>query len=203
LDFYRLRIMPKKLIILKTLILNTQALPPFAKIFLNVYCPTTKIFIKKPDAQIEIKAPMLLVHELLTDIDAKMDYVPDIKNVSGVSKINRVNSFHTCVFDDLEIHFVTLSNENKSRELNYTEEANLSIGVEFISDYKIKESSSGTNLEVRMFPKPKVISNKSIIKKMFDGFKERIILMRIKSITKKNLVIFKNYCERIAIERRK
>ena len=146
---------------------------------------------------------MLLVHELLTDIDAKMDYVPDIKNVSGVSKINRVNSFHTCVFDDLEIHFVTLSNENKSRELNYTEEANLSIGVEFISDYKIKESSSGTNLEVRMFPKPKVISNKSIIKKMFDGFKERIILMRIKSITKKNLVIFKNYCERIAIERRK
>jgi hypothetical protein len=160
-----------------------------------------KFYKEKPDAQIEIKAPLLLVHELLTDIDAKMDYVPDIKNVSGTSNINRVNSSHTCVFDDLEIHFVTLSNENKGKELSYTEEADLSIGVEYISDYRMKESRSGINLEVRMFPKPKVISNKSKLKKMFDGFKERMILMRIKGITKKNLVIFKNYCERIAIER--
>jgi hypothetical protein len=52
-----------------------------------------------------------------------------------------------------------------------------------------------------MFPKPKVISNKSRFENMFDGFKEKMILMRIKGITKKNLVIFKDYCERIAIER--
>jgi hypothetical protein len=161
-----------------------------------------KFYKEKPDAQIEIKAPLLLVHELLTDIDAKMDYVPDIKKVSGQSKINRVNSSHTCVFDDLEIHFVTLLNENRGKEINYTEEASLSIGTDYITDYRIKESGLGTSLEVRIFPKRKVISDKSTLKKTSDRFKEKMILMRIKSITKKNIVIFKNYCERIAPERK-
>jgi hypothetical protein len=160
-----------------------------------------KFYKEKPDAQIEIKAPMILVHELLTDIDAKMDYVPDLKKVSGASKINRVNSSHTCVFDDLEIHFVTLSNENKQKEVSYTEEADLSIGFGFISDYRMKESLVYTNLEVRIFPKRKTTNKKSIFQETFDNLKEKIMLIRIKSITRKNLAIFKDYCERIAIER--
>jgi len=161
-----------------------------------------KFYKEKPDAQIEIKAPLLLVHELLTDIDAKMDYVPDIKKVSGQSKINRVNSSHTCVFDDLEIHFVTLSSENKGKELSYIEEANLSIGIEFISDYRMKESLLGTGLEVRIFPKHKLIKDNSIFKRLYNGFKEKMMLIRIKGITSKNLVIFKNYCEQVAAERK-
>jgi len=159
-----------------------------------------KYYKEKPDVQIEIKAPLLLVHELLTDFDAKINYVPDIKNLSGKSEINRVNSSHTCVFDDLEIHFVTLSNENKGKELSYTEEVNLSIGIEYVSDYRMKESRLGTSLEARIFPKHKLINYNSVYKRMYSGFKEKMILMRVKGITTKNLVIFKNYCERIATE---
>ena len=61
-----------------------------------------KYYKDRPDAQIEIKAPILLVHELLTDMDAKMDYVPNLRDISGAAPINRVNTSHTCVFDDLE-----------------------------------------------------------------------------------------------------
>ena len=161
-----------------------------------------KFYKEKPDAEIEINAPLLLVHELLTDIDAKMDYVPEIKKVSGHSKINRVNSSHTCVFEDLEIHFVTLSSENKEKELSYIEEANLNIGIEYISDYRMKESRLGTSLEVRIFPKRNLFGHNTIFKKIYDGFKEKMMLIRIKGITAKNLVIFKNYCERIARDRK-
>ncbi|MBT8393046.1 MAG: DUF2652 domain-containing protein [Ignavibacteriaceae bacterium] len=160
-----------------------------------------KFYKEKPDTQVNIKASMLLVHELLTDIDAKMNYVPNLRNVSEASPINRVNSSHTCVFDDLEIHFVTLSNENKQNEINYTEEANLSLGAEYISDYRMKESQSGTNLDVRIFPKQKVKTDKSFAKKIVDDLKEKLVLIRVKNVTKKNIVLFKNYCERIAIER--
>jgi hypothetical protein len=141
------------------------------------------------------------VHELLTDIDAKLEYVPNLKNVSGTSPINRVNSSHTCVFDDLEIHFVTLANENRKTEISYTEEANLSLGAEYISDYRLKEFPQGTNLEVRIFPKQKVKTQISFLKGLIDDVKKKFILMRIKSITKKNIVVFKDYCERISIER--
>ncbi|MDX1702452.1 MAG: DUF2652 domain-containing protein, partial [Melioribacteraceae bacterium] len=41
-----------------------------------------KYYKEKADTQVEIKAPLMLVHELLTDIDAKLDFVPDIRNVS-------------------------------------------------------------------------------------------------------------------------
>ena len=119
----------------------------------------------------------------------------------AAAPINRVNTSHTCVFDDLEIHFVTLSNEKKQKEISYKEEANLSIGAEYISDYSMIESGLGTNLEVRIFPKQKVKTNKSIINKVVDDLKEKFMIMKIKSITKKNIVIFKEYCERIAIER--
>lgn len=161
-----------------------------------------KFYKEKPDAQVEIEAPMMLVHELLTDIDAKLEYVPGIKKVTGSSKINRVNTSHTCVFDDLEIHFVTLSNENRRKEISYTEEADLSIGPGFISDYRMKETHLGTNLEVRIFPKRKTINYKSALKEIINDFKEKIVLMRIKKVNKKNMVIFRDYCERIAKERK-
>lgn len=160
-----------------------------------------QFYKEKADATIKIKAPILLVHELLTDIDAKLEYVPNIKDVAGSSPINRVNSSHTCVFDDLEIHFVTLANKQKDKEISYTEEASLSMGVEFITDNRLKESKNGTTLEVRILPKRKVLQNKFSIIKILSGLKQKLIISRIKSATKKNLVVFKNYCERIAIER--
>lgn len=160
-----------------------------------------KLNKEKPDTQIVINASLLLVHELLTDVDAKMNYVPNIKNISSSSPINRIHSSHTCVFEDLEIHFVTLSNESKGKEMNYTEEAEFSIGAGFITDYRMKESPGGTSVEVRIFPKKRAHKNQSAFKKMISEFKEKMILFRIKSITKKNIVIFKNYCEKVTRER--
>jgi hypothetical protein len=166
-----------------------------------VYSEEQRYHSDKPDAQIEIKAPLLLVHELLTDIDVKKDFVPGIKEVRGSSEINRVNTSHTCVFDDLEIHFVTLSNKRADNELRYTEEAKLSIGSEYITDYSLKESSSGTKLEIRIFPKLKDLGNTSFYRRAISFIKEKLILIRMKKVSRENLLVFKDFCERTAIER--
>ena len=155
----------------------------------------------KPDAAVLIGAPILLVHEILTDSQAKFDYVPGLKAIKDSSSINRVNGHHTCVFDDLEIHFVTQSNERKDKEINYVEQGAASIGFAFISDYRLIEKNGGTELSINIFPKKLYDERISGIKKLLNNLKTKIILLKLKSTNKKNLPLLKNYCEKIAVER--
>lgn len=156
---------------------------------------------KKHDFSIFIKAPILLVHELLSDSDAKMDFVPGLKGVSSSSPINRINASHTCVFEDLEIHFVTQLNESADGEIRYVEEGEVSNGLEFISDYKLTEAENGTILSVRTFPKFDAAKNRIAFNKVLNGIKKKLIKLKLKSTSRKNLQLFKEYCERIAVER--
>lgn len=155
-----------------------------------------------PDATILIKAPLLVVHELLIDNDAKLEYVPGIREVNNSSSVNRVNASHTCVFEDFQVHFVTLSSEVNEKELRYVEQADLSSGIVFITDYSLKASSAGTTLSVRIFPKLVPQSGKTISSTLLDSLKKRILLCRLKTSAAKNLILFKNYCEKISMERK-
>jgi len=156
----------------------------------------------KPDVVVFIKAPILLVHEALTDSEAKLEYVPGLKGVKDSSPINRINGHHTCVFDDLEIHFVTQLNEKKEQEINYVEEGEASIGFSFISDYGLLEKNGGTELSVKSFPKKLYDERDSGIKKLLKNLKTRMILLKMKNISKKNLLLFKNYCEKLVNEKK-
>ena len=155
----------------------------------------------QPNALIFINAPILLVHEALTDSEAKFEYVPGLKAIKDSSPINRVNGHHTCVFDDLEIHFVTQLNEKKEQEINYVEEGEASIGFAFISDYRLLEKNGGTELSVNIFPKKLYDERVSGIKELLKNLKTRIILSKMKKASKKNLLLFKNYCEKLADEK--
>lgn len=159
------------------------------------------IKITKPSAEIFIDAPILLVHEILTNHEEKINFVPGIKDLKSDSPINRVNASHTCVFEDLEIHFVTQVNDTSSDGIRYVEEGEASLGFGFISDYMLKEEGTGTKLSVRSFPKVVKDENASLKKKVLGRIKTGLMLMKLKSISGKNLAILKSYCEKVTFER--
>jgi len=150
----------------------------------------------KPDVVIFINTPILVVHDALTDSEAKLEYVPGLKAIKDSTLINRVKGHHTCVFDDLEINFVTQSNEKKEQEINYVEEGEANIGFAFIADYRLLEKNGGTELSVNIFPKKLYDERDSGIKKLLKNLKTRIVLLKLKKTYKNNLPLFKNYCEK-------
>lgn len=153
-----------------------------------------------PDISIFIDAPILLVHELLTDIDAKLNYVPGLKEIKDNVPVNRINTSHTCVFDDLEIHFVTQQNEVKEKEISYVEQGEASIGIAFISDYKLKEKGKGTKLSLKIFP-GRISKNHSFYKRVFYIIMTKLAISKLRKASAKNLEAFKTFCEKTASER--
>jgi hypothetical protein len=153
-----------------------------------------------PDISIFIDAPILLVHELLTDIEAKLNYVPGLKEIKDNAPVNRINTSHTCVFDDLEIHFVTQQNEVKEKEISYVEQGEASIGIAFISDYKLKEEGKGTKLSLKIFP-GRISKNHSFYKRFFYIIMTKLAISKLRKASAKNLEVFKTFCEKTAEER--
>jgi len=155
-----------------------------------------------PDSSIFIDAPLMLVHEILTDNNAKLEYVPGLKEVKNSHAVNRVNSSHTCVFDDLEIHFVTKFNQVREKEISYLEEGEASIGVAFISDYKLKEKGEGTILSLKIFP-GRMSKNFPFYKRILFIIMKKYAISRLRKGSVKNLEIIKSYCEKTSKEREK
>jgi len=154
-------------------------------------------YTRKPDISISINAPLLLVHEALTDANAKYDFVPGIKKIITDDKINRVNSSHTCVFDNFEIHFVSKNNSTDKDKITYTEEAQLPQGFKFITDYRLVEKERITELSIYII-KSKISdnNNESFLKKIKDSFFFKFIIRN----NKKGIKHFKEYCERKHLE---
>ncbi len=156
----------------------------------------------EPDAVVFINAPVLKVHEALTDNEAKLNYVPGLKAVKNSNPINRINGQHTCIFDDLEIDFITKANERSKREINYVEEAEAVAGIPFISDYRLVEKDGGTELSIKIFPKELYEERVKGIKKLISSLKTKFILSSLKKNTKNNLPNFINYCENLTINKK-
>lgn len=154
-------------------------------------------FDKKPDIVVNIQAPILLVHHLLTNADAKYDYVPGIIKIIKDSKINKVHSSHTCVFDNLEIHFITKSNSVNKNRITYSEEAKLNNGLEFITDYKLNDINGITELSVFI---NKIELDPSEIASLYAKIKDFLFLKFLIFNSRKGMKSFKNYCEKIKKE---
>jgi Protein of unknown function (DUF2652) len=154
----------------------------------------TKNYARNPDILVTIEAPILLVHDKLTDANAKYEYVPGIKKIETKDKINKINSSHTCVFDNLEIHFVTKSNTVENNKIAYSEEAELEKGFRFITDYRLQELNGKTELAIYIF-KPQLDNSvkESIIKKAKDYFMLKFVIFN----NRKGIKYLKNYCEKI------
>ncbi|MCK5456191.1 MAG: hypothetical protein KAI45_03625, partial [Melioribacteraceae bacterium] len=151
-------------------------------------------YVRKPDVFITIDAPLFVVHDALTDANAKYNYVPGIKKIVANDKINRINSSHTCVFDNLEIHFVTKNNTVDNNRITYSEEAELTKGFRFITDYRLQEIDSKTELSICFF-RPQLANKES--ETIFKKTKEYFFLKFIIINNRKGIKLFKDYCEKI------
>ncbi len=154
----------------------------------------SNVYVRKPDIIITIDAPLFVVHGALTDANAKYNYVPGIKKIVANDKINRINSSHTCVFDNLEIHFVTKNNTVDNNRITYSEEAELTKGFRFITDYRLQEIDSKTELSIYFF-RPQ-LANKEL-ETIFKKTKEYFFLKFIIINNRKGIKLFKDYCEKI------
>lgn len=153
---------------------------------------------RQPDVLMTIDAPVLFVHDKLTDQDAKYEYVKGIKKIETDAKINRVNTSHTCVFDDLEIHFVTKNNSVKNKNIAYSEEASLTSGFKFITDFRLKEVDGKTEVSIYIFKSKKVGDKpESLYRKIKDYFFLRFLIFG----NRKGNLAFKEYCERVYKEK--
>lgn len=139
------------------------------------------------DLSIDIDAPVLLVHGVLTNPESKPHWVVGIRDVKNASPINRINTSHTCVFDELEIHVVTKKNSVNGSEINYTERGEANIGVSIVSDYVLKEINGSTHLSLRISPE----TNQNIPQDVVTHLVERI---------RESLRLLKKYCEKLSAE---
>ena len=153
----------------------------------------------KPDASVEINAPILTVHEILIDNELKLKWVPGIKKIESDSPVNKINSSHTCVFDDLEIHFVTLFNKREGNEINYSEAGELNSGLSFVSDYKLVEENEITTLSLNIIPGKIADKNLGVIKKLFLSIKLLVIVFVSRRSSQKNLNKFKEFAESYSV----
>lgn len=178
----------------------------------STYIPFTQLINSVPDVSgkpyetqgivvgeisIIINAPLLVVHKTLTDHSKKMALIPNIKEVREDSKINRVNASHTCVFDDLEIHFVTRQNKINKNEISYIEEGQASFGFEFINDFKLTGNNDSTELSCRLILPP-LNRQLNFFKRIYEILKRKFIVFNSIRGQKKGLEQYKKYAEQEA-----
>ncbi|UCH66225.1 MAG: DUF2652 domain-containing protein [Ignavibacterium sp.] len=154
----------------------------------------------KPDTTIFIEAPINLVHEILIDNDAKLNYGTAIKEIRSDSQINRLNSSHTCVLEDFEIDFVTKSSEVKNKEIYFAEEGQMSIGVAFFTINRLEEEEKGTILSVKILP-AKYTGQIPFLRKLTSRLVSRLIIVKLRKASEGNAKLLKDYCEKVARER--
>ena len=148
---------------------------------------------------IDIDAPLLTVHGELISNDSKYHWVEGIKEIKEDSPINRINASHTCVFDDLEVHFVTKANVIEKNEIVYSEEADAGFGFSILNDFKLEEVDNKTRLSFRLIygnDDPKT----GFLGKIVNKIKYWVISKKLLSTNKQGLESFKKYCESLVIK---
>ncbi len=136
---------------------------------------------------IQIDAPILLVHQTLIDTESKFHWVEGIRDIRNIPAIPRINASHTCVFEDLEIHIVTKKNSVGKNEIHFIERGEPNSGLNFISDYKLKQVNGSTHLTLRIFPQKIDTIPNNVVKRYAETFK-------------RNLQLFKEYCEKLSVD---
>ena len=152
-----------------------------------------------PDYSLIINAPIKFVHRNLIDANTKNIWVPGLKTVRDAPGITRINSSHTCVFDNLKIKFVTEDGTVKNNELFYSEKGELDSGFRFRTDYKLEAQGSSTKLLFKIYPAGDSINSGK--QNLFQKIKNKFIFRQLKKTVIKSLINFKDYCENFTRER--
>jgi len=155
----------------------------------------------EPDTTITIDAPLLLVHDILTDNARKAEYARGVKEIKQEKPINRVSTSHTCVFEDFEVHFVTQHNQAQGKEIRYVERGVATQGVSFVTDYKLTEEDGRTRIAVRTIHAKEEDGSGNVLARWLAIVKSAILFRLVKRNSQKGLAAFKEYVEHLHSER--
>jgi Protein of unknown function (DUF2652) len=99
----------------------------------------SSLFTVAQNLELEINAPLDLVHRILTDQSEKVNFVTGLKNLEYDSSINRIGSTHVCEFDEDKVDIRTLQEINNSDDVVYIEKAtSLNTGFVMLTYYELK-----------------------------------------------------------------
>jgi len=152
-----------------------------------------------PDYSLIINAPINFVHRNLIDANTKNKWVLGLKTIMDAPDITRINSSHTCIFDNLKIKFVTDESTAKSNELFYSERGELDSGLKFTTDYKLEALGSSTKLLFKIYTAED--SSNSGKQNFFVKIKNKFLFRQLRKSVIKSLDNFKDYCENLTSER--
>ncbi len=143
-----------------------------------------------------LEAPLSFVHSHLTDQEKKTEWVPGVKAIHIETEINRVNSGHTCVFNENEIHFITRKQISGNGSIRYVEEGRMVNGHIFINEYLLREEEGKTRLLLEV----KQIKREGMAELEFgDSVRNIRDRLLIKLSRKRNIQMleqFRDYCEK-------
>lgn len=167
-----------------------EAVPP-AETLPPAPFPSGRAFVLRR----HIRAPLLLVHDLLTDPEKKKEFTPGLRESRSDTPINRVRSTHTCVFDDFEIRFVTRESRREENALVFTESAEATLGFSLVFDYRLTGDERETQILLRILPGVADASRTKGLRGRAGAFMQPIFI-RYTAWT--NMRRFARYCERVS-----
>ena len=89
---------------------------------------------------LDISAPLRLVHQVLIDNTEKHNFVPGLTKIEMDSAINRVGSSHVCEFDGNSFDIQTLQDAGDSDDITYIEQArSVQTGQTMLHYYELKK----------------------------------------------------------------
>lgn len=99
-----------------------------------------KLFGLAQSFELNIDAPLPLVHQVLTDNTQKANFVQGLNKVEFDSSINRVGSSHICEFDGDSFDIQTLQNVTDQNDITFIEQVrSMQTGHTLLAYYELKK----------------------------------------------------------------
>jgi hypothetical protein len=143
----------------------------------------------------EIAAPVGLVHDYVTDFRKRSEWTEGLRDTIGDDPINRVGGAHTCVFDDLEVHVVTVDHQATPEGYHYVESGDAGFGVTLVTDFRLEEQNGVTHLTVTLIPGSQGDRSRGL-SRLWRAIRQRIFLWVARRGITRSLKNLKDQCER-------
>ncbi len=123
----------------------------------------SSLFNVAKSIELEVNAPMKLVHYILTDQSQKAYFVPGLKNIEYDSSINRIGSSHICEFDGDKLDIQTVQEVDANEDVVYIEKAtSMNTGFVMLAYYELKKKGEDQTIlsfraltgERKLIPEP-------------------------------------------------
>ncbi len=144
-----------------------------------------------------IDAPVELVHDFVTDLRKRAIWTEGLRDMVGNEPINRVGGAHTCVFENLEVHVVTVDHQATPAGFHYVESGDAGLGVTVVSDFRLTEQNGTTHLTATLVAN-QVEDPAGRLARLWAAIRKWVFLRSARQGISRSLRVLKSECEALA-----